>query len=217
MTPAAVLAAAALLTAAFAAPLWGLALTLRQTGPASSMFQLRARRLAYLVLGAPPLFVLTGVTVGLLHPPMTDKTVWVIAWLAVGAYVLAGSNAAPKPIAGSVARWRVIHGATAAAITVYILFHLGNHLLGLIGPDAHAAMMKAGRHVYRSPVIEPVLIGLVLFQAGTGMRLAARWSAAPGNAHRAFQAASGAYLAAFIITHMNSLFAARVVRKLETG
>ena len=33
----------------------------------------------------------------------------------------------------------------AAVLTLYVLFHLTNHLFGLIGPDAHAAVMKIGR------------------------------------------------------------------------
>ena len=84
-----------------------------------------------------------------------------------------------------------VHGATAAVLSLYVLFHLTNHLFGLIGPDAHAAVMKIGRVVYRSGVGEPLLVAAMLFQIGTGLFLALCWSAAPQGFHRTFQVASG--------------------------
>jgi hypothetical protein len=77
--------------------------------------------------------------------------------------------------------------------------------------------MKVGRRVYRSPVVEPVLVGLMLFQLISGARLAWRWSGVPVDAYRVFQIGSGTYLAAFIVTHLNSaLVSARTVHKIET-
>ena len=46
----------------------------------------------------------------------------------------------------------------------------------------------------------------MLFQIGTGLYLAWRWSAAPQGFHRTYQVASGAYLSLFILGHMNSVF-----------
>ena len=66
--------------------------------------------------------------------------------------------------------------------------------------------MKIGRTVYRSRVGEPLLVAAMLFQIGTGLFLAWRWSAAPQPFHRTFQVASGAYLSLFILGHMNSVF-----------
>jgi len=86
-----------------------------------------------------------------------------------------------------------------------------------IGPGTHAATMKAGRTVYRAALIEPVLVILLLLQVASGLRLAWRWSSVRNDAYRIFQIGSGAYLAAFILTHMNSaLVSARAVHKIET-
>jgi hypothetical protein len=106
----------------------------------------------------------------------------------------------------AVGRWRVVHGLTAALLSLYVLFRIINHLFGLVGPDAHAAVMKIGRVVYHSGVGEPLLVGAMLFQIGTGLYLAWRWSAAPQGFHRTYQVASGAYLSLFILGHMNSVF-----------
>lgn len=214
--------AALCLLAATAAPLLGLACAYWITKAAPSSFELRARRLAYLSIAAPPLFVLTGVGLGLLHIPVSDKLVWVVGWLAACLYVLLGSEqeqpATSAAVAPSIAKWRVTHGVAAAIILLYVAFHLTNHLLGWLGPDVHTAVMKAGRTVYRSFLIEPFFVGLMLFQVAIGVRLAWRWSALPADAYRVFQIGSGVYLAAFIITHLNSaLVSARAVHHIDTN
>jgi hypothetical protein len=82
---------------------------------------------------------------------------------------------------------------------------------------AHAAIMKAGRKVYRAALIEPVLVIVLLFQVTSGVRLAWAWSSLRSDAFRIFQIGSGAYLACFILTHMNSaLVSARAVHKIDT-
>jgi hypothetical protein len=134
------------------------------TEAAPSCFELRARRLAYATICAPPLFVLTGVGLGLLHIPVSDELVWVAGWLAACVFVVIGrddpaASVAPSMSASSsVATWRVVHGAAAVVILIYLSSHLTNHLLGLFGPEVHAAVMKTGRLVYRSAVVEPVLV-----------------------------------------------------------
>ncbi|MCP1911516.1 hypothetical protein J2R96_003996 [Bradyrhizobium elkanii] len=214
--------AALCLLAATAAPLLGLACAYWMTKAAPSSFELRARRLAYLSIAAPALFVLTGVGLGLLHISVSDELVWVAGWSAACLYVLLGGEqerpAGSAAIAPSIAKWRVMHGVAAAVILLYVAFHLTNHLLGWLGPDVHAAVMKAGRTIYRSPMVEPILVGLMLFQVAVGMRLAWRWSPAPADAYRVFQIGSGVYLAAFILTHLNSaLVSARAVHHIDTN
>lgn len=66
--------------------------------------------------------------------------------------------------------------------------------------------MKIGRVVYRSGLGEPLLVAAMLFQIGTGLFLAWRWSAGPQTFHRTYQVASGACLSLFILGHMNSVF-----------
>ncbi|QOZ37552.1 hypothetical protein XH92_01480 [Bradyrhizobium sp. CCBAU 53421] len=214
--------AALCLLAATGAPLLGLACAYWMTKAAPSSFELRARRLAYLSIGAPPLFVLTGVGLGLLHIHISDELIWIAGWLAACLYVLLGSEqerpATSAAIAPPIARWRVTHGVAAAVILLYVAFHLTNHLLGLLGPEVHATVMKLGRTVYRSSVIEPILVALMLFQVAVGVRLAWRWSSGPADAFRVFQIGSGVYLAAFIVTHLNSAFvSARAVHHVDTN
>jgi hypothetical protein len=211
--------ASALLLGAFAMSLFGFAFVFRLTRISNPMrFDLRARRLAYASIAAPPLFVFVGVAPGLVGIQIPDIAIWIVLWLMAGLYVwLAPDGPVAQTPTRPIAGWRVAHGAAAAIITCFILFHLTNHLFGLEGPEAHKAIMAAGRKVYRAPLIEPVLVLLLLFQVASGARLAWRWSSLRVDAYRIFQIGSGAYLSAFILTHMNSVFfSARAVHHIET-
>jgi hypothetical protein len=198
-SPFAILGAVVALAVAFVVPFLGLVFALRPTaGPG-------ARRLAYVSVAAPTLYVFLGVVQALVHSPIPDEIVWCLVWFAIAIW----SRLAPNPILAPVPalrRWRVVHGLTAAILSLYVLFHIANHLFGLVGQDAHAAVMKIGRMVYRSGPGEPLLVAAMLFQIGTGLHLAWRWSAAPQAFHRTYQVASGAYLSLFILGHMNSVF-----------
>jgi hypothetical protein len=221
LSAARIFTAALCLLAATAMPLLGMACAFWLTKETPSSFELGARRLAYITIAAPPLFVLTGVGLSLLQLHVSDELVWVAGWLAACIYVLLGSDEKPAPSVpamGSIAKWRVVHGVAGAIILIYVLFHLTNHLLGLLGPDVHAAVMKMGRQVYRSPLVEPILVTLMLFQVIVGARLAWRWSSQAVDAIRVFQIGSGVYLAAFILTHLNSaLISARAVHHIDTN
>jgi len=82
----------------------------------------------------------------------------------------------------------------------------------------HAAVMKAGRTVYRASFVEPVLVALLFFQIASGLLLFWRWSALKADLFRAFQIGSGLYLAVFLLAHLNSAFvSARAVHHIETN
>ena len=198
-SPLVIVRASLILAVAFGVPFLGLALASRPTA------NLGGRRLAYASVTSPTLYVFLGVVQALVHSPIPDEIVWCVIWLAIAIWSQSAQNPVAAP-ATAVGRWRVLHGLTAAALCLYVLFHLGNHLFGLIGPEAHATVMKIGRTVYRAPSVEPFLVGAMLFQITTGLYLAWRWSAAAQNFHRTFQVASGAYLSLFILGHMNSVF-----------
>jgi hypothetical protein len=66
--------------------------------------------------------------------------------------------------------------------------------------------MKAFRHVYRQEFLQPILVALFLFQVGSGVYLATRATAQPMDRFRTFQIASGIFLAAYVLGHMNSVF-----------
>ena len=77
--------------------------------------------------------------------------------------------------------------------------------------------MQVVRHIYRAKAIEPILVGLFLFQVGSGLCLAFRHMAKPMDRFRAFQIASGMYLAFYVLGHMDSVFVyARLFLGIDT-
>lgn len=165
------------------------------------------RRLAYFSVVAPTLYVFLGVVQTLLRSPVPDQWLWCAIWFAAVAWAfLATGSETRSVVTPRLGKWRVAHGASAVILCIYVLFHLGNHLAGLLGPDAHAAIMAAGRSVYRAKFVEPVLVAAFLFQIVSGLYLGWRWSETRHDFFRTFQIASGAYLSLFILGHMNSVF-----------
>jgi succinate dehydrogenase hydrophobic anchor subunit len=66
--------------------------------------------------------------------------------------------------------------------------------------------MKAARHVYRAKAVEPLIVGLMLFQAASGFWMSWKFMGTRIDRFRAFQIASGIYLAFYVIGHMDSVF-----------
>lgn len=215
-----VLTGVLLMAAVFAIPIAGFIVAARSAADGrSSEYRIRARRVACLCVAAPTLFCFVGVTQLLLSSPIPDDIVWAVLWLGVLAWAWSAPRVEipnrPDPVAGAL---RVAHGISGSLILLYVGFHLFNHLFGLLGPEAHTAVMQAGRKVYRLPAVEPVLVLLMLFQIGSGLRLAWLWSAVPAGIHRTFQVASGLYLAVYILGHMNSVFVyARSFMGIDSG
>ena len=191
---------------AFALPLSCLVFAWRHAERSGDVLPV-VRRVAFVALAAPPLFVSTGVVSSLIHSPLPDLWAWSILWLALGVgAAVVSSKGQPRPPGVMTGRLRVAHGVSALAILLFLAFHLTNHLFGLFGPVTHAQVMAIGRVVYRSRFVEPVFVAILLFQVASGAKLAWRWSARPLDAAGVLQVGSGAYLAAFILTHLNSAF-----------
>jgi hypothetical protein len=171
--------------------------------------QRRARAIALLAVAAPPLFVFLGVELDMLHARVPDIWLWIAFWCVMIALVaFRGSNAtAPKAVAADAVRVRAAHGISALGIVaIFLVLHLANHLTFILGPDTYRAVMKGVRHVYRQEVLQPLLVALFLFQVGSGVYLATRAVAQPMDRFRTFQIASGIFLAAYVLGHMNSVF-----------
>lgn len=210
---------AVLLTAAFAVPAAGFLFSFRAAR--LTAFGILARRIAFFTLTAPPLFVFSGILFGVLGIAPWRDWAWFGAWTLLWLWAGTRSTLSPLEHLAPLPRWagklRVAHGVAAAAILLFVAFHLTNHLFALGGEQAHTALMRSGRKIYQAPFIEPVLVALLLFQAASGLRLVWIWSARPADRFRVFQMASGFYMAAFVLVHMNSVLLYARLSKIETG
>ena len=77
--------------------------------------------------------------------------------------------------------------------------------------------MSTLRKWYRSDLVQPVLVTLMLFQVVSGVILVSRATAARSDLYRTLQTSTGAFLAAFIVSHLNAVFIlGRAVTKVDT-
>ena len=215
------LKAAFLLLAAFAVPAMGLVMACRSHGQdRHQALALRIRRLGLFIVAVPTLYCFVGVNLLMLGSPVPDEFAWAVLWIGIGAYLVLSPVGDPsvRPVVRRLPVMRVAHGIAGAVVLLFVLFHLFNHLFGLISPQVHLAVMEVGRSVYRSAFIEPVLVLALLFQVFSGLWLAWNWSANGADRYRIVQIGSGVFLAVFILGHLNAVFIfARTVLGIETG
>jgi len=216
------LGAAMCLALAFAVPLIAMLAAMSLSGiDRPTAAQLRAKRMALLAVAAPTLFTFLGVVLYMLHDPVPDTWLWVACWAIALALLLQSDNDAPARVAVRLVPvpLRVAHGVSALALVmIFLALHIANHLMFPAGAETYDAVMKVFRHVYRTDILQPLVVALFLFQIGTGLFFARRLTAAPTDRFRTFQIASGVYLAFYVLGHMDSVFIfARTYLGIDTG
>jgi succinate dehydrogenase/fumarate reductase cytochrome b subunit len=110
-----------------------------------------------------------------------------------------------------------LHRLNAAAIGLFLLVHIANHLVALDGPATHIQVMEWLRLAYRLPILEVILIAGVLGQAWSGVRLLQQRGVWRRKGVARLQVYSGAYLALFIVIHLSAIAWGRLVSGLDTN
>src|SRR5690348_1831489 len=204
------LSAAACIGLAFATPLIAILAAMSFSEiDRPTVAQLQAKRTALLAVAAPTLFTFVGVVLTMLHNPVPDTWLWVAGWAMALALLLRSDNGVPamvtpRPVPPPL---RVAHGVSALALVmIFLALHMTNHLMFSAGERTYDAVMKVFRHLYRNSILQPAVVALFLFQAATGLYFVWRLTAAPSDRFRAFQIASGVYLAFYVLGHMDSVF-----------
>jgi hypothetical protein len=110
------------------------------------------------------------------------------------------------------------HGTSALLVVViFLAWHLLNHASAAVSLEINQAMMDVLRKWYRSEFVQPLLIALVLFQVASGLILLRRATAAAGDLYSTLQTCTGAFLTAYIASHLNAVFVlGRAVSKVDT-
>lgn len=121
-----------------------------------------------------------------------------------------------RPAVLYISRWRRVHFASGLVLAAFVGTHLLNHLVAGLSPAAHLEFMRLARLVYRHPVVETVLLGAVLLQIGTGLRLA-KSGGVPRDGWRRLHVGSGLYLAFFLLVHVGAVLTGRYLLRLDTN
>ncbi len=110
-----------------------------------------------------------------------------------------------------------LHYATGLFLSAFIAFHLLNHLTALAGAGQHIATMNTLRSVYRHPVVETLLLGAVLVQIGSGLRLFWTTRHTATTLFRRLHRYTGLYLALFFLVHVGAVLSGRLLLHLDTN
>ena len=107
-------------------------------------------------------------------------------------------------------------------VALFVLLHLGNHLVALAGQPAHQRMLEALRLVYRHPLVEPLLLMVLACQLASGavgawhlLRTGGSGRTLPPVAR--LQAVSGLVLGGFVLVHVGAVLVGRAVLQLDTN
>lgn len=110
-----------------------------------------------------------------------------------------------------------LHFTSGIVLSIFISFHLFNHLISIVGIDEHLQFMNALRLVYRSIIVEVILLTAVLFQVTSGITLFWKKRKKAKGIFEKLQLWSGLYLAFFLIVHVASVMSGRLFLNLDTN
>ena len=177
-----------------------------------SRAQVHARAWTHLAFASPPLFTAIGVLLYLLHSSSSDYIAWSAMWLVILLVMLSTGHDQPvsatQPQARAHSAWLVsAHGLCALTIVlVFLTPHIANHLTAIWSTDLHKSVMDGLRTIYRSNVIEPTLVTLLLFQIASGAALLGKRVGVENDIFGSLQTAAGAYLGVFVVSHLTAVF-----------
>jgi succinate dehydrogenase hydrophobic anchor subunit len=180
-----------------------------------------ARKTAHLAVASPPLFTLIGVAFYIAGLSNADYVLWGIVWIGASILILTRTQtsepAEQKPDRAHSPTLRVAHGISALVILiVFLLPHIANHLTAIWNVDLHKTVMQELRRIYRTDIIQPLLVTLIL-QTGSGLVLWRTRMRVGADFFGTLQTAAGIYLAIYIVSHMMAVFVlGRVVMKVDT-
>ena len=113
--------------------------------------------------------------------------------------------------------FKKLHHLSGITISIFVVFHLLNHLYSLFGASSHIEMMSQLRVVYRLMAVEILLLLSVSIQIVSGIQLFLKKRKAVSDFYVKLQVWTGLYLAFFFLIHVSAVLAGRLVLGLDTN
>ena len=178
-----------------------------------------ATMVSYLGVTAPALYSFLG---GWLDSqrwlPYRGNGVWVVLWCGLVVLTIFERPSAIESSDAHPVKLAFAHGISAAVITTFAVFHLANHLTGILGGEVHMNVMRTLRLVYRQLPVEVGLLSCVVFQVVSGYLLLLRRTQRPAKGWiEILQNASGAYLILFFASHISAVLRTRYIHHIDTN
>ncbi len=110
-----------------------------------------------------------------------------------------------------------IHYISGLIITVFVGFHLFNHVWSIFGAEEHIEMMNSFRIIYRNIFVEIILLITVFVQIFSGLKLFKTNRKRAVSIFDKLHMWTGLYLALFFVIHVSAVLAGRYFLKLDTN
>lgn len=110
-----------------------------------------------------------------------------------------------------------LHFTSGVLLTIFIGFHLFNHLISIFGIEKHIEVMDSFRKVYRHPILEIILLLAVVSQIVSGLQLFRSKGSIKSPFFEKLHLLSGLYLAVFLVIHVSAVLVGRFFLKLDTN
>ena len=110
-----------------------------------------------------------------------------------------------------------VHFISGLTITIFIGFHLFNHLVSVFGAENHIELMDKFRLVYRNSIVETILLTTVFIQIISGLNLFLSKRKLVIGVYEKLQIWTGLYLAFFLLIHVGAVLTGRHILKLDTN
>lgn len=110
-----------------------------------------------------------------------------------------------------------LHFFSGLTISIFIAFHLLNHLVSIFGANYHIELMSMLRIFYRNIFMESILLLAVLIQIVSGIKLFFAKKKRAKTFFEKLQIWSGMYLAIFLLFHVGAVLIGRFVLQLDTN
>jgi hypothetical protein len=112
---------------------------------------------------------------------------------------------------------RKIHFTSGLIISVFVGLHLFNHTLSILGAEEHIEWMNILRLFYRNLFVEAILLGAVLLQIVSGLKLFKENRKRAISNFDKLHIWTGLYLAVFFIIHVSAVLGGRFILHLDTN
>ncbi len=123
----------------------------------------------------------------------------------------------PPQVTFAEKKMKRIHYVSGLIIVCFVGLHLFNHAVSISGAESHIACMNQLRSIYRTTIGETILLGAVLLQVISGVRMFFRQRQSATGFFEKLQLWSGLYLAVFFVIHLGAVFTGRYILLLDTN
>ena len=110
-----------------------------------------------------------------------------------------------------------LHYISGLTISIFVGLHLFNHTWSILGAEKHVEMMNTLRPFYRNIFIEIILLGAILVQIISGLKLFYTNKKLARSKFDKLHIWSGLYLAIFFLIHLSAVLGGRLILNLDTN